>query len=125
MTYPTGKIPSFGFGAFLQPQLYDEKYFHVAAGGQVSAGPAGVELGLAFRQSDGTYASTVSLHAGGFLSIGYFFMAIQASAQLFALPTNEPSFGLETALMVGLKLPITIYGHDPTGYTVQAAGHAW
>jgi hypothetical protein len=125
MGYPTGKIPSFGIGAFFQGQLYDGQYVRTAAGAQASAGPVGVEVGLGFRQADGTYASTVSTHTSVFLSIAYFYMAFRASAQLFALPTDEPSFGLETAFTVGLKLPITINGRDPTGYAIQAAGHAW
>ena len=123
--YPSGKIPSYGYGAFVQGQLYDEKYVRTAGGVQVTAGPAGVELGLAYRQTDGTYASTVSVHAAGFLSIGYFFMAFRLSEPFLTFPTNQASFGLETAFTVGLKLPLTINGRDPTGYAVQLGGHAW
>jgi hypothetical protein len=123
--YPTGTIPSFGYGAFVQAQLYDEKYFRTAAGAQFTAGPAGVELGLAVRQGDGTYATTVAVHAAGFLSIGYFLMAFRISEPFLTFPTNQASFGLETAVTLGLKLPLTINGRDPTGYAIQLGGHAW
>ncbi len=125
MGYPTGRMPSFGLGAFFQGQLYDGRYVRTAGGVQGAAGPAGVELGLGFRQADDTYASTISAHTAVFLSIGYFYFAVRASWQLLALPTNEPSFGLETAMTLGLKVPIAIHGRDPTGYAIQAAGHAW
>jgi len=123
--YPSGELPSFGYGAFLQAQLYDEKYVRAAAGAQATAGPGGAELGLGVRQTDGTYASTVSLHAAGFVSIGYLFVAVRGSVALFALPSNEGSFGFETAFTFGLKVPLTINGRDPTGYAVQLGGHAW
>jgi hypothetical protein len=125
MGYPSGKMPSFGIGAFFQGQLYDGQYVRVAAGAQGAAGPVGVEAGLAFRQGDGTYASTIATHTSVFISIAFLYFGIRASAQLFALPTNEASFGLETAMTIGLKLPIAINGRDPTGYAIQAAGHAW
>ena len=60
-----------------------------------------------------------------FLSVGYLFIAFRFSPEIVAVPTNQPSFGLETAFTIGLKVPITVQGRDPTGYAVQAAGHAW
>ena len=122
--YSSGLLPSLGYGAFAQAQLYDGKYFRGAAGAELAVGPAGGELGLSFRQSDGTYASTLAVHASAFLSIGYLYLAVRASPQLFALPTSEPSFGFETAFTVGLKLPIAIHGRDPSGLAIQA-GSPW
>jgi hypothetical protein len=120
IAYPEGRIPSFGFGAFLQAQLYDEKYVRTSAGAQIAAGPAGAELGLGVRQSEGGYASTISAHAAIFLSIGYFYIAVRASPALVAFPQDEPSFGFETAFTFALKLPIAINGRDPSGWALQA-----
>jgi hypothetical protein len=125
MAYPTGRLPALGYGAFLQAQLYDEKYVRTAAGAQFAAGPAGAELGLAFRQTDGTYASTVSFHGAVFLSLAYIYIAIRLSPQLFALPSDQGSFGFETALTIGFKVPIAIQGQDPTGAAIQAASSHW
>jgi hypothetical protein len=118
--YPEGRLPSIGYGAFLQAQLYDGKYLRTSAGAQIAAGPAGVELGLAFRQTDGTYASTISPHVAVFLSIGFFYIAVRLSPALVAFPSDEPSFGFETAFTFALKLPIAVNGRDPSGFAVQA-----
>jgi hypothetical protein len=118
--YPEGRLPSLGYGAFLQAQLYDGKYLRTSAGAQLAAGPAGVELGLGFRQTDGTYASTISPHVAVFLSIGFFYIAVRLSPALVAFPSDEPSFGFETAFTFALKLPIAINGRDPSGFAIQA-----
>jgi hypothetical protein len=118
--YPEGRLPSLGYGAFLQAQLYDEKYLRTSAGAQAAAGPAGVELGLGFRQTDGTYASTLSGHVAVFLSLGFLYIAVRFSPALVAFPSDEPSFGFETAFTFALKLPIAVNGRDPSGFAVQA-----
>lgn len=125
--YGVERIFAFGYGAFVQAQAVTGKYFHGDLGGQVNAGPVGVELGLGLRQGDGIYATTGSLHGGLFVSVGYLYIAFRISPQIFALPANgvNEGFGLETAFTLGLKLPIAVQGRDPTGLAIQAAGHAW
>jgi hypothetical protein len=121
IVYPEGRLPSIGYGAFLQVQLYDEKYLRTSAGAELAAGPAGLELGLGFRQTDGTYASTISPHAAVFLSLGYFYISVRLSPALVAFPSDEPGFGFETAFTFALKLPMAINGRDPSGWVLQAA----
>jgi hypothetical protein len=126
--YGVERVFAFGYGAFVQAQLASGKYFKGDLGGQVNAGPAGVEVGLGFRQGDDTNCPTVSLHAAFFLSVGYLFVAYRVSPQLFSLPSNASTgqgFGLETAFTIGIKVPIAVQGRDPTGLAVQANGHAW
>lgn len=125
--YGAERIFAFGYGAFAQLQLVSGKYFHGDLGGQVNAGPVGLELGLGVRQADDTYATTCSLHTALFLSAGYLFIAFRISPELFASAGGSPreGFGLETAFQIGLKLPIAVQGRDPTGLAIQAAGHAW
>ncbi len=124
--YGVERVFAFGYGAFVQIQLVTGKYFHGDLGGQVNAGPAGLELGLGFRQADETNASTMSLHTAFFLSVGYLVVAFRASPQLASFGSGgEPGFGLETAFTLGLKVPIAVQGRDPTGYAIQANGHAW
>jgi hypothetical protein len=125
--YGGEKVFAFGYGGFAQLQLITGKDFRGDLGAQVNAGPAGLELGLGYRQADGVCASTVSLHAGAFLSVGYLFLSVRISPQIFALGASggESGFGLESAVTVGIKVPITVQGRDPTGYAVQPGGHAW
>jgi hypothetical protein len=125
--YGAERIFAFGYGVFAQLQLVSGKYFHGDLGGQVNAGPVGLELGLGVRQGDDTYATTCSLHTALFLSAGYLFIAFRISPELFASSGGSPreGFGLETAFQIGLKLPIAVQGRDPTGLAIQAAGHAW
>jgi hypothetical protein len=125
--YGSERIFAFGYGAFAQLQLVSGKYARGDLGGQVNAGPVGLELGLGVRQADDTYATTCSLHSALFLSAGYLFIAFRFSPALFASAGGAPreSFGLETAFTIGLKLPIAVQGRDPTGLALQAAGHAW
>ena len=125
MHYQEPRIPSFGYGAFTQLELFQGKNFRTSLGAQVSAGPAGVELGLALRAGNGEYATTLSPHLGAFLSIGYFVVGFRVSPVLVAFPSNEPSYGLETAFSFTFKLPIAIQGHDPTGWAIQATGRRW
>jgi hypothetical protein len=125
MRYPSTQLPGLGVGAFTQAELYAGKYFRGALGVQAVAGVAGIELGLGARQGDGTYASTVSLHAGAFLSVGVLFFSLRLSPAIFAVPSNEPSYGFETAFTLGLKLPIVVHGRDPTGFAIQAGGRSW
>ncbi len=121
------RVFAFGYGGFAQLQLVTGKDFRGDLGAQVNAGPAGLELGLGYRQGEGAYASTVSLHAGAFLSVGYLFLSFRISPQLFDVGAGagQDGFGLETAFTVGIKVPIAVQGRDPTGYAVQASGHAW
>jgi hypothetical protein len=125
--YGAERVFAFGYGAFVQLQAASGKYFHGSLGGQVNAGPVGLELGLGLREADGTYRTTVSLHTALFLSAGYLFVAYRISPELFSIPGDNlhEGFGLETAFTIGLKLPIAVQGRDPTGFAVQAAGHAW
>jgi hypothetical protein len=125
--YGVERVFAFGYGAFAQLDLVTGKYFHGDFGAQVNAGPAGLELGLGIRQGDGTSESTVSLHTAFFLSVGYLYVAYRVSPELFSFggaSTNQ-GFGLETAFTIGIKVPITVQGRDPTGLAVQASGHAW
>jgi hypothetical protein len=125
--YGVERIFAFGYGAFAQFQLVTGKYAHGDLGAQVNAGPVGLELGLGMRQGDGTYETTGSLHSALFLSAGYLIIAFRFSPQLFAVgaASSNEGFGLETAFTIGLKVPITVQGRDPSGYAIQAAGHAW
>jgi hypothetical protein len=116
---------AFGYGLFLQTQLENAKYFRADFGVQGNAGPVGLELGFGIRQGDGTYGTTGSFHGALFLSAGYLVISYRVSPELFSFPSNEPSFGLETAISIGIKLPIALQGRDPTGYAIQANGHAW
>lgn len=124
--YAVERIFSFGYGAFAQAQVVSGNDFRCALGGQASLGPAGIELGLAYRQNDAVNASTLSLQASFFLSAGYLYIAFRASPQIVSFGGGgEQGFGLETALTLGIKVPIAIQGRDPTGYAIQANGHAW
>jgi hypothetical protein len=125
--YAVEKVFAFGYGAFIQTQLESAKYFRTDLGVQGNAGPAGLELGFGIRQTDGQCATTGSFHAAAFLSAGYLVVSLRISPQLFAFPTfaGETGFGLESGVVVALKLPIALQGRDPTGYAVQANGHAW
>jgi hypothetical protein len=119
-----GNLTALGYGAFVQAQLENAKYFRCDLGIQGTLGVVGLELGLGMRQGDGTFGTTGSLHTGLFLSLGYVVISYRISPALFSLPSNEPSFGLDTAVTFALKLPIVIQGHDPTGLAVQAGGSA-
>jgi hypothetical protein len=126
--YGAERIMAFGYGAFAQLQLVDGKYARGALGGQINAGPVGLELGLGARQTDGTYDSTVSFHGALFISVGYLFIAYVFSPELFSFKTGasqDQGFGLESAFTLGIKVPIAVQGRDPTGFAVQANGHAW
>jgi len=126
--YGEERIFAFGYGAFTQFQLVGGKTFRGALGGQINAGPAGLELGLGLRQGDGTYDTTASLHAALFLSVGYIVISYRLSPELFSIGTGAKlgqGFGFESAFTIGLKLPLAVQGRDPTGLAVQANGHAW
>jgi hypothetical protein len=122
--YPEARIPSFAYGAFAQAQEYWGREFRAALGGQASMGPAGVELGLGLRSGDGPFPTTFALHAGVFVSVGVMFIAFRAAPTLYA-PNSAQTYGFETGFTIGLKLPIAIQGRDPSGWAIQAAGHAW
>ncbi|HEY2511860.1 MAG TPA: hypothetical protein VGI39_13420 [Polyangiaceae bacterium] len=123
--YKEPRIPSFGYGAFTQLEMFQGKNFRTSLGAQVSLGPAGAELGLALRAGNGEYATTLSPHLGAFLSIGYFVVGFRISPAIVAFPSNEPSYGLESAFSFTFKLPIAIQGRDPTGWAIQATGRRW
>ncbi len=126
--YGVERVFAFGYGAFTQLQFVGPKYVRGAIGGQVNAGPAGLELGLGLRQGDGTYDTTASLHAALFLSVGYIVISYRISPELFAIGTGaktDQGFGLESAFTIAVKLPIAVQGRDPSGFAVQANGHAW
>jgi hypothetical protein len=131
--YAGQKVFAFGYGAFIQTQLEDEKSFRTDIGLQGNAGPAGLELGLGIRQGSSetcvttTCATTGSLHTAVFVSVGYVVLTFRLSPEIFTFPTyaGESGFGLETGFTVALKLPIALQGRDPTGFAVQANGHAW
>jgi hypothetical protein len=105
---------SLGYGAFVQTELQQAKYLRCDLGVQGNYGLAGLELGLGMRQGDGTFGTTASAHFGFFLSLGYFVLGYRASPALFSFPSNEPSFGFDTAVSLSLKLPIVVQGHDAT-----------
>jgi hypothetical protein len=123
--YGSPRVVGFGYGAFVQAQLVDAKYFRGALGVQGNAGPAGLELGLGLRQGDGSAATTVSFHGGIFLSAGYLVLSFRASPELFAFASGQGGFGFETALGIAIKVPIAVQGRDPTGLAIQAAPASW
>jgi hypothetical protein len=123
--YAGEKVFAFGYGAFLQAQLENLKYFRSDLGIQGNAGPVGLELGLGMRQGDGTFATTGSLHTGFFISVGYVVISFRVSPALFSFPSTEQSFGLDTGVNIALKLPIIVQGRDPTGLAVRANKDAW
>jgi hypothetical protein len=118
MHFPAGKWASPGYGAFAQGQLYDGKYTRFAFGGQAALANGGVELGLAYRAGDGDWVSTLSVHGALFISVGVLTIALRDTLPLNGFDRDHLGFGSEVAFTVGLKVPIIIQGHDPTGLSV-------
>jgi len=116
MYFPTGTWKSFGYGAFTQAQLYDGKTGRFALGGQAALANAGFELGLAFRQGDDSYQSTLSVHGALFISVGVLVIAVRDTLPLNGFVQAHMGFGSETAFTFALKLPLVIFGHDKTGW---------
>jgi hypothetical protein len=115
MYYPRGTWQSLGYGAFAQGMVIDGKHPRFALGGQSGLGPVGAELGLAYRGGDDIFASTASVHAGVFISIGVLDLAFRVGIPIIGTESNRASYGFDTALTIALKLPIVIFGHDKTG----------
>jgi hypothetical protein len=116
MYFPTGTWKSFGYGAFTQAQIYDGKTTRFALGGQAALANAGVELGLAFRQGDDAFQSTLSVHGAIFLSVGFLVIAVRDTLPLNGFDQAHLGFGSETAFTFAIKLPLVIFGHDKTGW---------
>jgi hypothetical protein len=117
--YRGNHVLSFGYGAFVQTQLEELKYFRGDLGGQCNLGPGGVELGLGVRQSDGLFATTVSLHTALFVSMGYIALSYRVSPALFSFGSHLENFGLDSGVNIAIKLPLTIQGQDLTGAVWQ------
>jgi hypothetical protein len=121
MHYPTGTWQSFGYGPFLQAQLYDGSHPRVALGGQACLANFGGELGLAYRGGDDAYAGTASVHGAIFLSIAFVTLALRDTIALNGYNdgrSQKMGFGSEVAFSVSLKLPIMIQGRDPAGFSI-------
>lgn len=115
MYFPRATWQSPGYGGFAQAQLYDGKYGRFALGGQAALANLGAELGLAFRQGDDSFVSTLSVHGAVFLSVGFVVLAVRDTLPLNGFGSSL-GFGSETAFTLALKLPIILYGHDRSGW---------
>jgi hypothetical protein len=117
MYYPRATWQSPGLGGFAQAQVYDGKYGRFALGGQACLASVGVELGLAYRQGDDSFASTFSVHGAIFLSAGFLVMSLRDTLPLNGFG-DHLGFGSETAFTFALKVPLIFVGHDKTGWAL-------
>jgi len=115
MYFPRATWQSPGVGGFAQAQLYDGKYGRFAIGGQAALASVGVELGLAYRQGDNDFVSTMSVHGAIFISAGFLAIAVRDTLPLNGFG-DHLGFGSETAFTFALKLPIVLSGHDKDGW---------
>ena len=131
--YARQKVFAFGYGAFIQTQLEDGKYFRSDIGVQGNAGPAGLELGLG--NSPGASETCVPRPAprpaasippcSSRSGISSSRSASRRSSSPSRRTRASRASVSRRAFTVALKLPIALQGRDPTGLAVQANGHAW
>jgi hypothetical protein len=102
---------AFGVGVFTQAQTYSFDHGRYAAGLQLGK-MLGAEVGYAYRAPHGVFAGTHAAHLGVYWSLGILELAGRFSVPLAAQAGSKPAMGLETALTVGFKAPLPIYGTD-------------
>ncbi|MCC6552117.1 MAG: hypothetical protein IT372_03720 [Polyangiaceae bacterium] len=111
MHYWDTVVESFGAGAFVQAQSYDDhgRYAFGLQGGSF----LGAELGAALRESNESFGRTWGIHAGAYGSIGVLTLGLRATIPVWMDDQpGRPGHGGEFGLVIGLKLPIPVGDPD-------------
>ncbi len=108
MHYPKYDVMQ-ALGGFVQVQSYGGG-LRWAAGGQAAWSIAGLELGIAQRQGNGTYGTTVGIHMAPYVSIGFLHLAFRVVTPITG---GSDRFPLETGLTLGIKGPSALGEHWP------------
>ena len=80
------------------------------------------QLLLAYRQGDGDYVGTASVHGAIFISVAFLVIAVRDTLPLNGF-SDRLGFGSETAFTFALKVPIILGGRDQSGWGLFGNGY--